>query len=151
MVELWTRKGEMGDEDRTNMEDASGYVTSGVWLAWMRWQDLISVSLPAGLGLVRALSGMVNWLTHEILLSPSLSWWLSLSSLISLFLCWTLPSSNNMKLSHPTLSLHAMLMRLHWVQHTPIIASSKDRRSPAHSQFHLLVDIVALNSQHSHN
>jgi hypothetical protein len=30
MVELWTRKREMGDEDKNDMEDMSGYDKSGV-------------------------------------------------------------------------------------------------------------------------
>jgi len=30
MVELWTRKSEMGDEDENDMEDTSGYEKSGV-------------------------------------------------------------------------------------------------------------------------
>jgi len=34
----------------------------------------------------------------------------------------TLPSSQNTKLSHPSLSLHAMIMSLHRVQHTPSTA-----------------------------
>jgi len=33
MVELWTRKREMGDEDENNMENTSGYEKSGVQLA----------------------------------------------------------------------------------------------------------------------
>jgi hypothetical protein len=33
MVELWTRKREMGDEDENNMENMSGYEKSGVQLA----------------------------------------------------------------------------------------------------------------------
>jgi len=33
MVELWTRKREMGDEDENYMEDTSGYEKSGVQLA----------------------------------------------------------------------------------------------------------------------
>jgi hypothetical protein len=33
MVELWTRKREMGDEDANDMEDTSGYDKSGVRLA----------------------------------------------------------------------------------------------------------------------
>jgi len=33
MVELWTRKKEMGDEDDSDMEDFSGYEKSGVRLA----------------------------------------------------------------------------------------------------------------------
>jgi len=33
MVELWTRKREMGDEDENDGEDMSGYEKSGVQLA----------------------------------------------------------------------------------------------------------------------
>jgi len=33
MVELWTRKTEMGDEDENDVEDMSGYEKAGVWLA----------------------------------------------------------------------------------------------------------------------
>jgi len=33
MVELWTRKREMGDEDENDMEDMSGYDKSGEGLA----------------------------------------------------------------------------------------------------------------------
>jgi len=33
MVELWTRKREMGDEEENDMEDMSGYEISGVRLA----------------------------------------------------------------------------------------------------------------------
>ena len=67
MVELWTRKREMGEEDENDMEDTSGYEKSGVRLAWLGWEDLVSVILHAGSGLVPAVSGMVNWLAHEIL------------------------------------------------------------------------------------
>jgi hypothetical protein len=30
IVELWSRKREMGDEDENDVEDMSGYVTSGL-------------------------------------------------------------------------------------------------------------------------
>jgi len=33
IVELWTRKGEMGDEDENDVENMSGYGKSGVRLA----------------------------------------------------------------------------------------------------------------------
>jgi len=33
MIELWTRKREMGDEDENDMEDMGGYDKSGVRLA----------------------------------------------------------------------------------------------------------------------
>jgi hypothetical protein len=32
MVELWTKKREIGDEDENDMEDTSSYEKSGVWL-----------------------------------------------------------------------------------------------------------------------
>jgi len=82
-----------GDEDESDMEDTSGYEKSGVRLAWLgvekTWlglEYLVSVLLPAGSGLVPAIPGMVNWLAHEILSSPSFSWWFPPSPLISLFL-----------------------------------------------------------------
>jgi len=43
---------------------------------------------------------MVNWLAHEILLSPSFPCW---------FVPSPLPSPKNMKSSHPSPSLHAMI------------------------------------------
>ena len=67
MVELWTRKREMGNEDENDMEDTSHYEKSGVRLAWLGLEDLVLVLLPAGSGLVTAVSGMSNWLAHEIL------------------------------------------------------------------------------------
>jgi len=100
MVEMWMRKREMGDEDENDVEDKSGYEKSGVRLAWLGWEDLISVVLHAGSGLIPAVPWMVNWLAHEILLSPSFSWW---------FVPSPLPSPKNTKLSHPSLSLHAMI------------------------------------------
>jgi hypothetical protein len=33
MVELWTKKREMGDEDESDMENPSGYEKSGVQLS----------------------------------------------------------------------------------------------------------------------
>jgi len=64
MVELWTRKREMGDEDENDMEDTSCYGKSGVQLAGLGLEDLVSVSLHAAWGLIPAVSGMVNWLAH---------------------------------------------------------------------------------------
>ena len=57
----------MGDEDENDMEDTSGYDKSGVRLAWIGLEDLVSVLLPAASGLVPAVSGMVKWLAHQIL------------------------------------------------------------------------------------
>jgi len=41
------------------------------------------------------------------------------------FASTTLPSSQNTKLSHPSLSLYAMMQSRHWVQHTPSTAYTK--------------------------
>jgi hypothetical protein len=86
MVELWTRKREMGDEDENDMEDTTKPEKSGVQLAWLGSDDCVSVVLPTGSGLVPAVSGMGNWLAHENLWSPNFSLWFPPSSLISLFL-----------------------------------------------------------------
>jgi len=43
MVELWMRKREMGDEDENDVEDTSRYENSGVQLAWLGWEDSVSV------------------------------------------------------------------------------------------------------------
>jgi len=93
MVELWTRKREMRDENENDMEDTSGYVISGVQLAWLGWEDLGLVLLHARSGLVPAILGMVNWLSHEILLSPSCWWWFP-------------PISSHLPLSRPQLYHH---------------------------------------------
>jgi len=60
MVELWTRKREIVDEDETNVEFTSRYGKSGVRLAWLGWEDLGSVLLHAGSGLIPAVLRMVN-------------------------------------------------------------------------------------------
>jgi len=109
-VNSWLWHGEIGRDDLTlcsvmvvekersgmkmgtNMEDTSRYEKPGVQLAWLGLEDLVSVFLAAGSGVVPAGSGMVNRLTHEILLSPSFSWCFPPSPRISLFLyhhLWT--------------------------------------------------------------
>jgi len=67
MVELWTRQREMGDEDENDLEDTVGYEQSGVRLAWLGCEDHVWVLVRARSGLVPAVSGMVNWLPHNIL------------------------------------------------------------------------------------
>jgi len=110
MVELWTRKREIGDEDEKDMEDMSGYKRSGVRLAFQGSEDLVWVLLPAGSVLVPAVLGMVNCLTHEILYVP-VSHDLSSHLLGSLSVLYsTLPSPKNTKLTHPSLPLHATIM-----------------------------------------
>jgi hypothetical protein len=59
MVELCTRKRDMGDEDETDMENMSGYEKSGVQHARLGLEDPVSVILPTGSELVPAISGMV--------------------------------------------------------------------------------------------
>jgi hypothetical protein len=43
MVEWWTSKREMGNEDENDVEDTSGCETSGVQLAGSGWEELVSV------------------------------------------------------------------------------------------------------------
>jgi hypothetical protein len=54
------REREMGEEKGNNREDMSGYEMSGVRLAWFGIEDMVSVFLPPGSGVVPAVSGMVN-------------------------------------------------------------------------------------------
>jgi len=56
-----------GDEAENDMEDTSQPEKSGVRLAWLGSEDLVSMLLPAGSGPIRSVLGMVNWLAHEIL------------------------------------------------------------------------------------
>jgi len=86
MVELWTRTRLMGDGDESDMEDMSGYENWGVRLAWLGLEDVVLVLLPAGWGLIPAISELVNRLGHEILPSPSFSWWFPPFPLTSGFL-----------------------------------------------------------------
>jgi hypothetical protein len=50
----------MWDDDENDVEDTSRYEKSGVPLASLGWEDLVSVKLHARLGLVPAVLGMVN-------------------------------------------------------------------------------------------
>jgi len=60
MVELWTRKREIRDDDEDDIEDTSGYDKSGVRLDWLGGEDHVLVLVPAGSGLTPAAAGMVN-------------------------------------------------------------------------------------------
>jgi len=92
MVELLMRKREMDDDHVHDMEDTSRYEKSGVFLDNLCFEDLVSVFSPAGLGVVPAISGMVNRPAHEILQvlfsqddvpSPLISHFLVLNSMIT--------------------------------------------------------------------
>jgi len=63
---------------------------------------------------------------HSHLHPPSLS-----------FSSTTQPSSQNTKLSHPSLSLHDMIMSWHQVQHPPSTASTQDFLSSLYSHYEL--------------
>jgi len=159
MVELWTRKREMGDEDESNVEDNE---KCGILVAWLGWEDPVSVLLHARSGLVPAESGMVNWPAHNILSSSSFSWWFVSSSLFSLlpFLNSTItwehevksslsispcleqvltPSSvNTAHIIHTELHMPCTAYGdywIHWILHSSHTASWNDRLSPATSQF----------------
>jgi hypothetical protein len=86
MIELWTRKRQMVDEDENDVEDTRECEKSGVLLAWLGLEELVAVVIQARLSLVPAILGMVNWLTCEILSSPSFSSWFPPSPLIPLYL-----------------------------------------------------------------
>jgi len=43
MVELWMRKRAMGDEYENDVEDTRECEKSGVWHAWLGWEDLVLV------------------------------------------------------------------------------------------------------------
>jgi len=151
MVELWTRKREMGDGDETDMEDTSAPGKSEVRLTWLGLEDPVSVLLPTGSGLVPAVLGMVNWLAHEILISPSFSWWFPPSPLISLFLVLnsTITYEHEVKsaLSISPCHNHELTPSTAYTKYS-IIPRSTDSRSQPVS--HLSADDV-LNSLHSHN
>jgi len=85
-VRVMDKKERDEDEDENDVEDTSGYETSGVPLAWLAWKDLLSDLLHSGSELVPAISGMVIWLAPEILLCPSFSSCFVPSAVISLFL-----------------------------------------------------------------
>jgi hypothetical protein len=57
---MMVEKEKWGMKMGTKMEDTSGYEKSGVRLARVGVADLVSVFLPAGSGVVPAVSGMVN-------------------------------------------------------------------------------------------
>jgi len=73
MVEMWIRNREMGDVDKNDVDDTSGYEKSGVRLARLGWEDLISMLVHAGPEPIPGVSGMINLLAHEILSSPNFS------------------------------------------------------------------------------
>jgi len=43
MVELYTRKRKIRDEDENEVEDMSGYENSGVQPTWLGWENVVSM------------------------------------------------------------------------------------------------------------
>ena len=127
----------------TNKEDTSGHEKSEVRLAWLGLEDLELVFLPTGSGVVPAVSGMINWVAHNILLSPSFSWWFPPSPLISLFLyhhlrtrSYVIPIYLSMQWSSVNTEYNIQRVpytpstaytkySIHQVQHTPSTAYTK--------------------------
>jgi len=106
MVELWTRQGEMGDDDGNHVENLSGYQKSGVRLAWLRGEYLIRVLLHTGSVFIPAVSEMVSWPAHDTPWGSSFSWWFPASPLISLFLVLNPPIT---KIGDRSRSLNSMM------------------------------------------
>jgi hypothetical protein len=61
MLELWTRKRDMGDEAQNDVDDRSGYEKSEVELGRWSCEDLVSVLLHAASGLIPVVSGKVQF------------------------------------------------------------------------------------------
>ena len=60
MVELWTRKRAIGEQDDNDGEDTSGYEKSGVRTSRLGWEDLVSENVHAGSVLLPAVLGIAN-------------------------------------------------------------------------------------------
>jgi len=159
MVELWTRKREMGHDDEYNLENKSSHQKSWVKLVRSHWENLHSMLFYAGTGLEPAASGRVKWLAHNTSWSHSFSWWFPPSRLISLFLVLNTAIAKSSQCSR---SLHAMIKSENNVQHplsTPYAeycihcVLHHPRSTVSHSQpvSHFSADHIVHNSLHSHN
>jgi len=163
MVELWTRKGEMGDEDENDVEDYERI-----------WEIRGTTCL---IGFRRPRIGVITrWIgTHTCSIEDGKSTG-TRNSLKSQFLKMISPIPSHLSLSCPQLNCHlrtrseviALYLsmpwwwvnteyRIHWVQHTPSTPYSAyciiPRSTVSHSQpvSQLLADHVVLDSLHSDN
>jgi len=130
MVELSTRKWEI----EGNHHEKLGLREFRVRVDWPSPIRQVRVPIRRELSPIRGLPNPIRQVvpliphirsyppSHSHLHPPSLS-----------FSSTTQPSSQNTKLSHPSLSLHDMIMSWHRVQHTPSAASSQDCLSSLHS------------------
>jgi len=130
MVELSTRKWEI----RGNHHEKLGLREFHVWVNWQSPIRQVLVPILRELTPIRGLPNPIRQVVplishfrsfppyHSHLHPPSLS-----------FSSTTQPSWQNTKLSHPSLSLHDMIMSWHRVQHTPSTASTQHCLSSLHS------------------
>jgi len=130
MVELSTRKWEIGGNhyEKLGLKEFPVRVN---WPSLIRQERVpIRRELTPRRGLPNPIRQVVPLISHirsyppyhSDLHPPSLS-----------FSSTTQPSSQNTKLSHPSLSLHVVIMSWHRVQHTPSTASTQDCLSSLHS------------------
>jgi len=144
MVELSTRMWEIGG----NHHEKLGLREFRVQVNWPFPMRQVRVPIRRELTLIRGLRNPIRQVIplishirsyppyHSHLHPPSLS---SSST--------THPSSQNTKLSHPTLSLHDMIMSWHRVLHTPSTASTQDCLSSLHSHDYELTPESSFSSQ----
>ena len=109
IVALWMWERAQGEEDHNDMQDTSRYEKSGICLGWLGWEELGLVCYTPDHCMYMPYWGWYNDshtkftevpVTHQDL--PHLISSLCLSFSIG-------PSPKNTKLSHPSLSLHAMI------------------------------------------
>ena len=125
MVELSTRKREIRG-DGGNHHEKLGHREFRVRVNWPSPIRQVQVPIRQVITLIR---GLLNPISQVVLLiSHSRSYPPNCSHLHSPSLSFsstTLPSSQNTKLSHPSLSVHAMIMSSHRVKHTLSTAYSE--------------------------
>jgi len=130
MVELSTRKWEIGG----NHHEKLGLREFCVWVNWpspiQQARVLIRRTLTPICGLPNPLRQVIPLISHIRSYPPYHS---HLHPLSLSFSSTTQPSSQNTKLSHPSLSLHDNIMSWHRVQHTPSTAPTQHCLSSLHS------------------
>jgi len=112
----------------------------------------VRVSIQSVMTTIQGLSDQIRRVVSQMSLIHSYPLHCShLDPLFLSFLCTTLPSWQHMKLSHPSLSLHIIIMSWHWLQHTQSTAHNK---YGIHRVWHTLTiesTKHTFSSLHSHN
>jgi hypothetical protein len=122
---------------------------SPIWLVWLMIQCVITLirGLPNPIRqVVPLISHILSYPRHLVYIHPP-----------SLFFSsTTLPSPQNRKLSHPSLSLYVMIMSWQWVQHTPNTAYTEYRihqtqhtPSPAFTKYSIHQVLHTLNTAYT--